>query len=145
MIVILFQGLTESLISYKIQNICPVLTFLKHFGKYLLTLLLDKKRFSVFQVVNCFNVQWYHLNCAIVQTQQRLFDSLFGPKYEPNIFCYLDYVIIISSEFSEHVKFLNEAIDILKEAIEKCNFFQSSLTYLGFVDMVLEHTPTKLQ
>lgn len=43
-------------------------------------------------------------------------------------FCYLDGVIIMSSEFSEHVRFLNEAIDILKGAKlnvnqEKCNFF----------------------
>lgn len=37
--------------------------------------------------------------CNSAQTQQRLCDALFGPKYEPNVFTYLDDIIIVSSTF----------------------------------------------
>lgn len=75
--------------------------------------------------------------CNSAQTQQRLCDSLFEPKYQPNVFCYSDDVIIISSNFSEHVRLFSEIIDIPSKAnltvnLNKCKFFQSSLIYLGF-------------
>lgn len=76
--------------------------------------------------------------CNSAQTQQRLMDAVFGPKYEPNIFVYLDDIIIISSTFEHHIKLLKEVKQNLKNAglvvnLEKCNFFKNSLKYLGFI------------
>lgn len=76
--------------------------------------------------------------CNSAQMQQRLVDSLFGPKFEPNIFSYLDDIVIVSSSLSEHVRLLKEVRNILHDAnltvnLDKCKFFQTSLKYLGFV------------
>lgn len=84
-----------------------------------------------------FNVVPFGL-CNSAQTQQRLVDALFGPKYEPHIFTYLDDIIITSSSFEHHIELLHEVRDILKSAnltvnINKCEFFKTSLKYLGFV------------
>lgn len=72
------------------------------------------------------------------QCQQRLMDAVFGPKLEPKVFCYLDDVIVTSSSFEEHIEILKEVCIRLKEAnltinLEKCEFFKTSLRYLGFV------------
>lgn len=76
--------------------------------------------------------------CNSAQTQQRLVDALFGPKFEPKIFAYLDDIIITSSTFEEHMSLLTEVKNRLKEAqltinLKKCEFFKTSLKYLGFV------------
>ena len=34
----------------------------------------------------------------------RLIAALFGPEYEPNVFAYLDDIIIVSSTYEEHLK-----------------------------------------
>lgn len=72
------------------------------------------------------------------QCQQRLMDAIFGPELEPNVFCYLDDIIVISSSFDEHIHILNEVLTRLKTAnltvnLKKCEFFKSSLKYLGYV------------
>lgn len=71
------------------------------------------------------------------QTLQRLMDKIFGPKFD-NVFVYLDDIIIVSSNFKEHVETLNEVHKRLRNAgltinIDKCEFCKSSLTYLGYV------------
>lgn len=76
--------------------------------------------------------------CNTAQTQQRLVDSLFGLKYEPHIFSYLDDIILLSKTFEEHVQLLKVVNDILRDTnviihSEKCEFIKSSLKYLGFV------------
>lgn len=76
--------------------------------------------------------------CNSAQTQQRLVDSLFGPKYEPNIFTYLDDIIITSKTFEDHIRLLGEVRDILFEAnltinLSKCVFFKTQLKYLGYI------------
>lgn len=76
--------------------------------------------------------------CNAAQKQQRLVDTLFGPRYEKNIFSYLDDILIISRTFEEHLQLLTEAKEILKDAgltinLEKCEFFKPSLKFLGFV------------
>lgn len=88
-----------------------------------------------------FNVMPFGL-CNAAQTQQRLVDTLFGPKYENKIHTYLDDLLITSSSFEEHVQLLCEVREILMEAnltinLKKCEFFKSSLKFLGFV--VSEH------
>lgn len=72
------------------------------------------------------------------QTQQRLMDALFGPQFEPNIFVYLDDLILVTSTFEEHCRLLGEIRGRLREAkltinVEKSKFFQTSLRYLGYV------------
>lgn len=51
-----------------------------------------------------------------------LIDAIFGPKYEPNIFTYLDDIIIISAG---HLQLSNKVRDKMKSAINlsKCEFF----------------------
>lgn len=76
--------------------------------------------------------------CNAAQTQQRLVDAIFGPRYEPNIFTYLDDIIICSSTFDEHIKLLSEVKERLREAnltinLNKCEFFKTSLKFLGFI------------
>jgi hypothetical protein len=72
------------------------------------------------------------------QTQQRLMDAIFGPQFEPNIFVYLDDLIITTSDFESHCALLREVLERLKKAnltvnIEKSKFFQTWLKYLGYV------------
>lgn len=84
-----------------------------------------------------FNVVPFGL-CNAAQTQQRLVDSIFGPKYEPHIFSYLDDILICSPTFEHHIELLKTVQKLLKEAgltinLEKCNFFKTTLKYLGFI------------
>ena len=37
---------------------------------------------------------------------QRLDDALFGPEYEPYVFCYLDDIIVVTETFDEHLRWL---------------------------------------
>ena len=65
-------------------------------------------------------------------------EVLFGPQFEPNIFVYLDDLILVTSTFEEHCRLLGEIRERLKEAnllinVEKCKFFQTSLRYIGYV------------
>ena len=76
--------------------------------------------------------------CNSAQNMQRVMDSIFGPRYEPNIFVYLDDIIVTSATFDKHTELLKEIKQRLKEAnlrinLEKCDFFKSSLRYLGYV------------
>lgn len=76
--------------------------------------------------------------CNAAQVQQRLVDAIFGPKYEPCIFTYLDDIIILSKTFDEHINLLTEVKNKLQEAnltisMDKCEFFKTTLKFLGFV------------
>lgn len=76
--------------------------------------------------------------CNAAQTQQRLVDAIFGPKFEPKIFTYLDDIIICSTTFEEHLSLLAEVKNRLKEAnltinLKKCDFFKTSLKFLGYI------------
>ncbi|KAG5864641.1 hypothetical protein JTB14_032419 [Gonioctena quinquepunctata] len=50
------------------------------------------------------------------QTQARQCEALFGPRFEPHVFTYLDDIFITSSTFEKHVALLYEIKNILKEA-----------------------------
>lgn len=96
-----------------------------------------------------FKVMPFSLSCS-AQTLQRLIfdfffscilkglmDAVFGPKLEPNVFCYLDD-IVMSSCFEDHLKHLKLVCDCLKEAnltinFENGCFFRKPLKYIGFV------------
>lgn len=68
----------------------------------------------------------------------RLMDQVLGPSLEPFVFVYLDGIIILSNDFSTHLKVLREFFERLKFTnltinLKKCEFCQPSLNYLGFI------------
>ena len=55
----------------------------------------------------------------------------------PNIFCFLDDILIVSENYDDHEKHLNLALERLEKhnlsiRLDKCEFFKSSVKYLGF-------------
>lgn len=71
-------------------------------------------------------------------TFQRLLDHVLGPELEPNVFVYLDDIIIISEDFDRHLQLLNEVFRQLRDARlrlnpDKCRFCVAQLKYLGHV------------
>lgn len=46
-------------------------------------------------------------------TFQRLLDTILGPELEPNVFVYLDDIIVISKTFKEHLELLAETFKCL--------------------------------
>ncbi|KAL6416811.1 hypothetical protein ACFW04_013159 [Cataglyphis niger] len=71
-------------------------------------------------------------------TFQRLLDFVIGPALEPNVFVYLDDIIVISRTFEQHLELLTEVFRRLRAARlrlnpEKCRFCVDQLRYLGHV------------
>ncbi|KAL6417111.1 hypothetical protein ACFW04_014674 [Cataglyphis niger] len=71
-------------------------------------------------------------------TFQRLLDKIISPALEPNVFVYLDDIIIISKTFDDHLRLLTEVFRRLRDARlrlnpEKCKFCVDQLKYLGHV------------
>merc|ERR1712105_18154 len=55
----------------------------------------------------------------------------------PNIFCFLDDILIVSENYDDHEKHLNLTLEHLEKhnlsiRLDKCEFFKSSVKYLGF-------------
>ena len=68
------------------------------------------------------------------KTFVRLYDALFGPEFDPNVFAYLDDLIIISERNRLLEKILQKLMDAkLRMNEDKCEFSCSSVTYLGFL------------
>ena len=70
-------------------------------------------------------------------TFQRLIDELFGPEYEPYVFCYLDDMIVVET-WDEHMKWLEIVLRRIVEAglvvqRKKCEFCCARVTYLGYL------------
>ena len=71
------------------------------------------------------------------ETFQRLMDKVLTPDLQPNAFCYLDDIIIVTQDFDDRRKFLNHVLDKIKKAnltirLNKCEFGCSEIKYLGF-------------
>lgn len=71
-------------------------------------------------------------------TMQRLMDSLFTAEFDNKIFCYVDDIIICTSDFDEHVRLLTKVFEKLKMAnltinMKKSLFCRNELKYLGYV------------
>jgi len=69
-------------------------------------------------------------------TFQRLLDTVLGPELEPNVFVYLDDIIIASPDLESHLQHLREVFIRLRRANlqinpEKCKFGADQLRYLG--------------
>lgn len=68
---------------------------------------------------------------SVPATFQRLLDAIIGPELEPNVFVYLDDIIISIQTFEEHLRLLAEVFRRLREARlrlnpEKCRFCQET-------------------
>lgn len=71
-------------------------------------------------------------------TWQRLVDRVLGPELEPQVFVYLDDIIIATKTFQDHLSVLDNVFTRLKQAgltvnQEKCVFCREELRYLGYV------------
>lgn len=76
--------------------------------------------------------------CNSASTLSKLMDTIFGCQYEPQIFVYLDDVIIATESFEEHLKLIALVSKKLKEAnltinLEKSKFCRQSIKYLGYI------------
>lgn len=81
--------------------------------------------------------------CGAPARQQRLMDRLLGHGFcsdvdNGTVYCYVDDIIICSSDFQTHLLLLKRVFEKLKEAnlsinFEKSKFFRSSIKYLGYV------------
>ena len=69
------------------------------------------------------------------QSFQRLLDDVL--RGLPNVFCYLDDVLVFSRNKTEHMKMLEDLFQRLDKAgltlaLDKCVFGQEKLEFLGF-------------
>ncbi|XP_046671135.1 uncharacterized protein LOC124361140 [Homalodisca vitripennis] len=76
--------------------------------------------------------------CGAPATWQRFVDTVLGPELEPNVFVYLDDIIVVTSTFESHLKTLKEIFRRVREAKltlnrEKCKFCRRELKYLGYI------------
>ena len=76
--------------------------------------------------------------CNAPATFQRTVDILFSGYKWKTCFVYLDDVIIFSKSIEEHLKHVDEVLEILRQAgmsvkFKKCHFFTNSVNYLGHV------------
>jgi len=84
-------------------------------------------------------------------TFQRLLDQTLGPELEPNVFVYLDDIIVCNRTFNDHLATLQEVFRRLRAARllnpDKSRFCVPSLRYLGHVaDQTGIHTdPEKVR
>ena len=99
------------------------------------------KQYTAFTVGNLgfFNVNIYHLDCAIPNTPatfQRLMQNCLGELNIPYCLIYLDDVIVFSKMEEEHLQHLHIVFDHFREhnlklKPTKCEFFWSEINYLA--------------
>ncbi|XP_055613020.1 uncharacterized protein LOC129759569 [Uranotaenia lowii] len=122
-------------------------------AKYLSTIDLSKafwqipldpnsRKYTAFRVFGRGLFQFTRLGMGLVNSAavlSRLMDQVLGyGELEPNVFVYLDDIVIVSNTFEEHLRSLEEVARRLKAAnlsinLEKSKFAVSELPYLGFI------------
>ena len=65
-------------------------------------------------------------------------DKLIGPEMEPNVFAYLDDLIIVTETFEQHLELLEKVLIKVSEAglvvnRGKCEFCRRCVRYLGYL------------
>jgi hypothetical protein len=137
--------------SYPIPYVSHTLDKLRD-SKYLTTLDIksaywqikmadESKQFTAFTVPNRGLYQFKRLPFGLHNapaTFQRCIDLVIGHDLEPNVFVYLDDVIVVTKTFEEHVKILEDVLLRLGKAgftlnRDKCKFCVPELKYLGYV------------
>ena len=68
---------------------------------------------------------------------QRAMDNIFGPEWQPQVFVYMDDIIIATDTFEKHLELLEKVLSKLKEVglqvnSDKCNFFLFGNSILRF-------------
>ena len=76
--------------------------------------------------------------CNAPATFQRFMNSIFRKLLYKSVLIYLDDVIIFSKTLEEHIKHIEEVLEILEEhrlklKLSKCFFAQLELEFLGFI------------
>lgn len=71
-------------------------------------------------------------------TWQRILDRALGADLEPYVLVYLDDIVVVSPDFSTHLRILEQVFDRLHAAgltvnKDKCQFCRPQLHYLGYV------------
>lgn len=102
----------------------------------------ESRKYTAFRVFGRGLFQFTRLPFGLVNspaTLSRLMDQVLGyGELEPNVFVYLDDIVIVSNSFEEHLRSLQEVAKRLKMAnlsinMEKSKFCVSELPYLGFI------------
>ena len=65
-------------------------------------------------------------------------DKIITSNIKPNVFCYLDDIIILTKNFEEHLKHVEIVLEKMNKAkltisLENCEFGYLEVKYLGFV------------
>jgi transposase InsO family protein len=68
----------------------------------------------------------------------RLMDKVLEQSWEPNVFVYLDDIVICSDSFEEHLNWIHKVAQRLSDAnltinTSKSKFFQKQIKYLGYI------------
>jgi transposase InsO family protein len=76
--------------------------------------------------------------CNAAQSLSRLMHQVIGCDMEPEVFTYLDDIVIATKSFDRHVQRLNQVADRLKRAgltisVDKSKFCVRQLRYLGYL------------
>lgn len=76
--------------------------------------------------------------CNSSATMSRLMDQVIGIDLEPNVFVYLDDIVIATENFENHMTILKTISDRLKAAnltvsVEKSKFCLKKINYLGYI------------
>lgn len=71
-------------------------------------------------------------------TQCRIKHEVLGYDLEPNLFCFLDDILLLAATVEEMLELLKEVSKRLKDVnlsinLEKSRFFASEVNYLGYV------------
>lgn len=102
----------------------------------------ESRKYTAFRIFGRGLFQFTRLPFGLVNspaTLSRLMDHVLGyGELEPNVFVYLDDIVIVSNTFEEHLRSLKEVARRLREAnlsinLEKSKFCVPELPYLGFV------------
>lgn len=99
----------------------------------------NSRKYTAFTVPGRGLFQWrvmpFGLHSAPA-TFQRALDNVIGQEMEPNVFAYLDDIVVVSRTIEDHKRHLANVFNRLRQANlrinqDKCQFFKRELRYLG--------------
>lgn len=101
----------------------------------------NSKQYTAFTVPNRGLFQFRRMPFGLSNspaTWQRLIDQVIGNSLEPNVFVYLDDIVLVTDTFEKHISLLREIFRRIKVAgltvsREKCVFCKPELRFLGYV------------
>lgn len=102
----------------------------------------NSKKFTSFKIIGRGLFQYTRLPFGLINSSaslSRILDKVLKEgKYEPYVFSYLDDIIVATTTFEEHIKYLEIVAICLREAnlsvnIKKCKFCLKKIKYLGFI------------